>query len=56
MMRTFNNGVGLVLVVPPAQEEDVLQRLKAMQQEAYTIGQIENKDRRKKSVTFTHLA
>jgi phosphoribosylformylglycinamidine cyclo-ligase len=56
MMRTFNNGVGLVLVVTPAQEEDVLQRLKAMQQEAYTIGQIENKDRRKKSVTFTHRA
>jgi len=55
MMRTFNNGIGLVLVVPPAQEEDVLQRLKAMQQEAYTIGQIESKDRRKKSVAISSL-
>ena len=55
MMRTFNNGIGLVLVVPAAQEEDVLQRLKAMQQEAFTIGQIESKDRRKKSVTFASL-
>ena len=56
MMRTFNNGIGLVLVVPAAQEEDVLQRLKAMQQDAYTIGEIESKERRKKSVTFTHLS
>ena len=53
MMRTFNNGIGLVLVVPAAQEEDVLQRLKAMQQEAFVIGRIESKDRRKKSVAFT---
>ncbi len=56
MMRTFNNGVGLVLVVPAVQAEDVLQRLKAMQQDAFTIGQIESKDRRKKSVTFTSLS
>jgi phosphoribosylformylglycinamidine cyclo-ligase len=56
MMRTFNNGIGLVLVVPPAQEEDVLQRLKAMQQDAYIIGKIESKDRRKKNVTITNLS
>lgn len=56
MMRTFNNGIGLVLVVPAAQEEDVLQRLKAMQQEAYTIGQIGSKDRRRKNVTITKLS
>ena len=53
MMRAFNNGIGMVLVAPAAQEEDVLQRLKAMQQDAYCIGRIESKERRKKSVAFT---
>lgn len=56
MMRTFNNGIGLVLVVPAAEEEDVLQRLRAMQQDAYVIGQIESKDRRRKKVTIFNPA
>jgi phosphoribosylformylglycinamidine cyclo-ligase len=40
MLRTFNNGIGLALVVDEAQVEDVLQRLEALGEMAYVIGAI----------------
>jgi phosphoribosylformylglycinamidine cyclo-ligase len=40
MMRTFNNGIGLIAVVPEAATQDVLARLNAMQEKAYVIGEI----------------
>jgi phosphoribosylformylglycinamidine cyclo-ligase len=45
MMRTFNNGIGLIAVVPEAAAQDVLMRLNAMQEKAFVIGEIiERKD------------
>jgi phosphoribosylformylglycinamidine cyclo-ligase len=40
MLRTFNNGIGLVLAVPPEQETDVLLRLQGLKEEAFVIGDI----------------
>jgi phosphoribosylformylglycinamidine cyclo-ligase len=40
MLRTFNNGIGLVLAVPPEQKNDVLLRLQGLHEEAYIIGEI----------------
>ena len=40
MMRVFNNGIGLVAVVPEKSVPDVLDRLSAMQEKAYVIGEI----------------
>ena len=40
MRRTFNNGIGMVAIVPPDATADVLQRLDAMQEKAYLIGEI----------------
>ncbi len=40
MMRVFNNGIGLVAVVPEAAVQDVLARLGAMNEKAYCIGTI----------------
>jgi phosphoribosylformylglycinamidine cyclo-ligase len=40
MLRTFNNGIGLVLAVPSEQRTDVLLRLQGLQEEAYIIGDI----------------
>ncbi len=40
MMRVFNNGIGLVAVVPEKAVPDVLARLSAMQEQAYVIGEI----------------
>lgn len=53
MLRTFNNGIGMVLIVSPEDEEEILLRLKALDQKAVTIGEIENKERGKRSVMFT---
>jgi phosphoribosylformylglycinamidine cyclo-ligase len=40
MMRVFNNGIGLVAVVPEKTAQDVLGRLAAMNEKAYVIGEI----------------
>ena len=41
--RVFNCGIGMVLVVPREQAEDVLERLEGMGERAYEIGVIERK-------------
>ena len=40
MARTFNMGLGMVIVVPDNAALDVLQRLKAMNERAFIIGEI----------------
>ncbi len=40
MRRTFNNGIGMIAVVPAEAADDVLQRLEAMNERAYLIGEI----------------
>ncbi|MBW2440229.1 MAG: phosphoribosylformylglycinamidine cyclo-ligase [Deltaproteobacteria bacterium] len=40
MRRTFNNGIGMIAVVPAEATDDVLQRLDAMNEKAYLIGEI----------------
>ena len=40
MRRTFNNGIGMIAVVPNDATTDVLQRLEAMNEKAYLIGEI----------------
>ena len=43
MLRTFNNGLGLVIVVSEEETAEVLERLKAMKETAYHIGSIETR-------------
>ena len=40
MRRTFNNGIGMIAIVHPDATADVLQRLEAMNEKAYLIGEI----------------
>ncbi len=40
MMRVFNNGIGMVAVVPDSHVQDVLARLAAMKEKGFVIGQI----------------
>jgi phosphoribosylformylglycinamidine cyclo-ligase len=40
MLRTFNNGIGMVAVVPPAAVSDVLERLAASNEKAFVIGEV----------------
>ncbi len=40
MMRTFNNGIGLILVVPEKDTDGIAEFLAALDQKAYVIGSI----------------
>jgi phosphoribosylformylglycinamidine cyclo-ligase len=44
MLRVFNCGIGLVVVVPREQAADVIDRLAALGERAYRIGEIEVKE------------
>lgn len=40
MLRTLNCGIGMVIVVPESQTEDILLRLSGLNEKAYIIGEI----------------
>jgi phosphoribosylformylglycinamidine cyclo-ligase len=40
MMRTFNNGIGMIAVVPEDAADEILERLTAMGEKAFDIGEI----------------
>lgn len=40
MMRTFNNGIGMVVIVPEKDTNEVLERLTAMNEKCFVIGEI----------------
>ncbi len=43
MFRVFNNGLGMVIIVPAQQAEDVLHRLWGLNEKAYMIGEIDRR-------------
>jgi phosphoribosylformylglycinamidine cyclo-ligase len=53
MVRTFNNGIGLIAVVPEKAVTEVMQRLSAMDEKAFIIGEI---GERKKSAAKVQWA
>jgi phosphoribosylaminoimidazole (AIR) synthetase len=53
MMLTFNNGLGLLLVVNEEETDEILLRLKAMGETAYCIGTIESREEGEDPVQFT---
>jgi len=40
MLRTFNNGIGMVLAVPQREAKKIIVRLKTLREKAYLIGEI----------------
>ena len=40
MMRTFNNGLGLIVVAPERAVQEILERLAAMGEKAFVIGEV----------------
>lgn len=40
MMRTFNNGIGMIAVVPDSAAQETLDQLAAMKEKAFSIGKI----------------
>lgn len=52
MLRTFNNGIGMILIVRTKETEDILGRLNSLGQKAFVIGEIEKTDREQGSIEF----
>ncbi len=44
MHRTFNNGIGMIAVVPEESAQDVIDRLGAMDEKAFIIGEIASRE------------
>jgi phosphoribosylformylglycinamidine cyclo-ligase len=55
MLLTFNNGLGMLIVVNEEETDEVLLRLKAMGEAAYCIGSIEAREENEDAVEFVGL-
>lgn len=53
MLRTFNNGLGLVIVVAEEDSNEILLRLKAMGETGYIIGTVESREDGEEAIEFT---
>ncbi len=52
MLRTFNCGIGLILIAPASRSQDILLQLKALGEEAFVIGSIEKQTAGEPMVEF----
>jgi len=52
MLRTFNCGIGLILFVPASQTQDIMLQLKALNEEPFLIGRVEERSPDEPSVIF----
>ncbi|MBN1277655.1 MAG: phosphoribosylformylglycinamidine cyclo-ligase [Deltaproteobacteria bacterium] len=52
MMRTFNNGIGLVIVVSEKESNEILSRLNAMKEPACLIGYVEQRKNNEEAIQF----
>ena len=52
MMLTFNNGLGLLIVVTEEETDEVVLRLKAMGETAYCVGDIASREENEDPVLF----
>jgi phosphoribosylformylglycinamidine cyclo-ligase len=52
MLRTFNNGIGMVLAVPPQEAQDIIVRLEGMKEKAYLVGEIVQAEAQERAIQF----
>ncbi|MDI6754605.1 MAG: phosphoribosylformylglycinamidine cyclo-ligase [Thermodesulfobacteriota bacterium] len=52
MLRTFNNGIGMILAVPFQEVEGIISRLKSMKEKAYHIGEIVKAKPKEKAIQY----
>jgi phosphoribosylformylglycinamidine cyclo-ligase len=52
MLRTFNNGIGMVLAVPSQQADKILGRLKSLKEKTYPIGEIRGARKNERPIQY----
>jgi phosphoribosylformylglycinamidine cyclo-ligase len=52
MLRTFNSGLGLIIVINEDETEEALLRLKAMGETPFHIGSVESRDAEEEAIQF----
>ena len=52
MFRTFNNGIGLILIVPSSKAAPICERLKKLKEKPYRIGEIAKAGRGDRPVEY----
>jgi len=52
MFRTFNNGMGMILIVKTKEAEDILGRLHSMGEKAFVIGEIGKAEKEQEAIEF----
>jgi phosphoribosylformylglycinamidine cyclo-ligase len=52
MLRTFNNGIGMILVVRTKEAQEILGRLHSLGQKAFVIGEIEKAVQEQEAIEF----
>ena len=52
MWRTFNCGIGLVIIVPASDADGVLKKLRLLKEKAYLIGEIVKRGKENQGVVI----
>lgn len=52
MLQTFNNGIGMILIVRTKEADEILGRLRSQGEKAFVIGEIGKAEREKESIEF----
>jgi phosphoribosylformylglycinamidine cyclo-ligase len=52
MLRTFNNGIGMIFVVRSKEVEDILARLRSLGEKAFVIGEVGKTEREQETIEF----
>jgi len=52
MLRTFNNGIGMILVVRPKEVDDILSRLNNLGEKSFVIGEIGKSEKEGETIEY----
>jgi phosphoribosylformylglycinamidine cyclo-ligase len=52
MLRTFNNGIGMILIVKTKENEEILERLNSLGERAFIIGEIVKAEKEEEPIEF----
>jgi len=52
MLRTFNNGIGMILIVKSKENEEILERLNSLGEKAFVIGEIVKAEKEEEPIEF----